>query len=466
MWDHLVIGGGISGLSAAHEARFRGESVSILEASPRAGGVIQTLELDDPQTGHHFLLETGPHTFAASAHRLIELAHQVGLTPQAVSAVAKKRYVAKNGRLHAVPMDPLSFLTTPLLSLAGKAYLLGEPFRAPIATAPDDPSVSSWITHRLGGDVLDWLVAPFLSGIYAGDPEHLGARSIFASLLDWEDSQGSLAKGAFDALKKKRKTMSRSAKSASSTQLLGFPQGMQTFIDALVKELPSHTLNVNTKVDRIEKSGQGYKVWLDSGESRSGTSLSIAVPAPEAARLLSPMLPEASLLTEIPYAPVALLHVAVPNHLLRQPLDGFGFLVPHQEKTPLLGCIWASALFSTRSTSRSFADQATPSRSSQALLSCFVGGMRNRETLSWTDAELMTAIKPALARYHGVVNDNAFQLLKVIRWPSAIPQYIPGHRSRMRALVSTMADQLPNLTLRGNYGFGIALHACLEPMAL
>ncbi|MEB3245704.1 MAG: protoporphyrinogen oxidase [Vampirovibrionales bacterium] len=456
--DHLVIGGGLSGLAAAYRASQAGQHVRLIEASERVGGCIQTLAHEGG-----WLLEAGPHTFPSTALALNALCQAVGCLPQPTQAAAHKRYVAHKGKLVAVPGSLWQGLTTPLLSVKAKAYLLAEPFRARFdARQNPDPAISEWVAHRLGPEVLARFVAPFLSGVYAGDPAQLGIGSVLPGLLELEQTHGSLVRGMINrqlekiAPKSAQKTLKTDVKTAQKKPkyaLLGFANGMQTLTDALANALPAKTMMLGQGAAIITPVAQNesYCVQLESGESIRARQLTLAVPAFETARLLAQCMPTEALepLSSIPYAAVGVVHVRVPVAALQHALDGFGFLVPKSENTPLLGCIWASALYPNR------APQG------QALLSCFVGGVNHPEVNSNTDAALMALILPALAQYLKAP-ETAFECLRVVRWSRAIPQYSPGHRHRVQQLNQALVAAHPNIALVGNYLHGIALNACVQ----
>lgn len=176
----VVIGGGISGLACAYRLKQLGLPVMLLEASERAGGMIQSLSMEA------FLFELGPQSFLSTAP-LLQLISELGLEDQLVRAnPSAPRFVLRNGRLERVPLAPTELLTTSLLSVRTKLCLLAEPFRN---TAPpeSDESVAAFVRRKFGEDLLEYLAGPFVSGVYAGNPERISLRSAFPSAHEWEN---------------------------------------------------------------------------------------------------------------------------------------------------------------------------------------------------------------------------------------------------------------------------------------
>ena len=185
----IVIGGGISGLVCAARLRERGLRVALLEESARAGGVIESVARDQ------FLFEGGPQSFVTSPG-LLELVAQLNLDAELVRANPRApRYILLHGRLQPAPLAPPSLLTTGLLSARTKFQMFTEPLGHSHPPEPDE-SIADFVRRKFGGDLLNRLVAPFVSGVYAGDPERLSLRSAFPSLHEWEMKYGSVIRGA------------------------------------------------------------------------------------------------------------------------------------------------------------------------------------------------------------------------------------------------------------------------------
>jgi oxygen-dependent protoporphyrinogen oxidase len=481
--DVLIIGAGLSGLTAAYTAHQRDFRTMILEAGSRAGGLVQSIRQDG------FLLESGPHTFPSTAHELLQLCTALKLTPKAADSKAKKRYLYLHDKLTALPTHPLQAITTPLLSPAGKLRALLEPFQS--QTKKSDISLAEFFTHRVGNEVTQHLLDPFISGIYAGDIRALSLPAVFPKLWDWEQSGGSLFNGMRQAKRQQKvphhateysvennDTHTRSSEALQPVdlealrsktppkkprmQLLSFENGLQTLTDALVQALPEKALHLNTPVIRLEKTPQGYLAYTAHGDCMAALHLVLAVPADVASRLLQPLSEKASqALADIPYNGIATVQMGFDEKSIPHALDGFGFLVPRREQVSLLGTIWASSLFPERAPI------------GQVLLSSFIGGAHHAEVPMWEPERIAAEVLKNLAQVfqiatpqshtHHPVEKPLIQptLTRVERYERAIPQYTLGHRERIRTVEHAL-QSLPNLTLCGNYLHGIALNECVK----
>src|SRR5215470_13201810 len=185
----IVIGAGISGLSCAYHLQQLGLPVLLLESSARVGGLIGSYEDDG------FLFESGPQSFQGT-ETILELIRQLGIEKELQTAdPAAPRYVLLHGRLRKIPMTPQALLTSTLLSPTSRWKVLSEPFRR---TRPPggEETVGEFVRRKFGHEILEYLVAPFVSGVYAGDPEKLSLKAAFPSLDEWERAHGSVLRGA------------------------------------------------------------------------------------------------------------------------------------------------------------------------------------------------------------------------------------------------------------------------------
>ena len=430
----IVIGAGISGLSAAlHLARL-GANVTVLEASSCAGGLIGT----DEEQG--FRTENGPHTFPTTAEAVQAICQMVGVIPQAVNAAAKKRYVYLKGKLVALPHDLLSAITSPVLSMTGKLAMVQEPFR-PRVGGTDDMSIARFLSARFGEEAVANLVDPFVSGIYAGDVNALSMPAVFPKLWEAEKEAGSLVKG----LRKKRPHHSPAR---ARYALQSVPGGLQGLMDAMVAALSPGALRLNAPVDAVRRDGTTYSVRTVDGSEMQCAGIVLALPAHHAADLLqAECAPASEALQSIPYAGLAVVHTAFAQKDLRQKMDGFGFLVPRKEHMALLGCIWASALF----------DDRAPE---DAVLLCnYIGGAHRPEIVGWEpeaiEAQVLADLR-LVFRAPGLTPVYT----RVLRHTQAIPQYNLGHRDRVTSAQENL-KALPGLALCGNYLTGVSLNDCV-----
>ncbi|MFQ5654145.1 MAG: protoporphyrinogen oxidase [Planctomycetota bacterium] len=449
--ETLVLGGGITGLAAAHRLHRAGRDVLVVERAQRAGGVIDTEEVDG------YRLEWGPHSILASASEVFELAEETGAATDLVpaDAAALNRYIIRGGRLCRLPSGPLSFLTSSALSAAGKARLLLEPLQRRRRAAEGDPeddgeSVAEFFRRRLGRETQEYLVDPFVTGIYAGLTEELEAASAFPKLVEMERSAGSVFLGAIRHLRQKRRSAPSAGRAPRRRGTWTLAAGMAHLPAGVATALGARVL-LGHEVTGLEPAAPGWRVTAAGPEgerSLTAREVLIALPAHRAAPLLAPFEPEgADLLAAIPYAPVALLHVGARADLLPRALDGFGFLVPRSERMPILGSIWSSAIFPGRAPS------------GRALLSIFAGGRGDPGALELPEDELVERSLRGL--WSAIGGEFAPELVRVRPIPRAIPQHTRGHQRRLRRLAELTARH-PGLALAGGHIGGVSMGNCIE----
>ena len=428
MTGTIVVGAGMSGLARAHTLARRGEDVALLEASDAVGGVMQTRRQDG------FLLELGPNTVRPTPG-LWRLVEELGLSGDALLAEPKlPRYVSWRGGLHALPASPLSLFSTPLLSLAGKLRILAEPFVAK-GTDPEE-SVHSFFARRLGPEIAERFIEPFVGGIFAGSARDLVLPAAFPALDRWEKERGSLLRGAL-AEKWRARTGAPAPRG-----LLSFREGLQALPLAMAARLGKR-LETKMPVRSLRPvPGGGWALTTSSGVLTADRA-TIATPAAEAARLLEPFAPEAArALREIPHPFLAVLHFSWPLSDLARPLDGFGHLAVPQPDRRVLGAVWSSRLFAGRAPA------------GQSLVTAFVGGARDPESATLSDEALSGIAARELAATLGARQEP--RLLRLTRYARAIPQYVAGHAARLKVLTATEA-RFPGLALLGNYRDGVSV---------
>jgi oxygen-dependent protoporphyrinogen oxidase len=428
----LVIGGGMSGLVAARALARTGEDVRLLESSDRVGGVVRTLERDG------FLMELGPNTVRPT-RELLELVSDLGLEGEVLLSDSRApRYLAWRGALHALPSSPASLLRTPLLSVRGKLRLLAEPF-VPRRREAAEETVRDFFSRRTGWEVEERFVAPFVSGIFAGDPARLSAEAAFPALVRGEREHGSLL-GALVARRRARPKASMRV-AARVRGLLSFRKGLETLPRALAASLGDR---VETGARVRAMSPRDGRWMIEGPAGASGVDrVILACPADEAASLVAGFAPgAAAALSGIPQPPVAILHFAWPKTALRAPLVGFGHLVVRAPGLRVLGAVWSSSIFPGRAPA------------GDVLVTAFAGGATDPSGAEMPDASLVARAAQELAGALDAKEEP--RLLCLTRWPRAIPQYELGHPDRIAAL-SRAEAHWPGLTFLGAYRGGISV---------
>jgi oxygen-dependent protoporphyrinogen oxidase len=441
----LVIGGGISGLACAFRLRAVGLPVLLAERGARFGGVIDTVEKNG------FRFDVGPQSFLGTA-ALEQLIGKLNLTAELLRADPRApRYIFSGGRLVAAPLNPPALLRTPLIGWRTKLRLLSEPFRR-TRPPPGDESVAAFVRRKFGGDLLANLAAPFVSGVYAGDPEKLSLPGAFPALRRMEEEHGSVIRGAMK---------SRRPGDRSHGSLCNFRAGMATLTQSLAASLGRQARSgAEVAMIRRGASGEppGFNVALsDRGsiEPLRVSAIVAATPAEQAARLLAGVEPRfAEALGRLEYAAVAQAGAGYRLSEIDEPKlqqgGGFGFLVPRGEGLRTLGTVWNSFLFSGR---------APDSPEGMASFTSFLGGATDPEVRDWADEEVAATAHKELAGVLGIRGAPVAQ--HISRWERALPQYNLGHGAIVRSLGELCAGN-PGLFLAGNYLQGPSLGACVE----
>jgi protoporphyrinogen/coproporphyrinogen III oxidase len=434
MTQVLIVGGGISGLATAWFLRRRGISATVLEGEGDVGGTARTLKRDG------YLVDTGPTSTLFRGGALGELIDGLELASNVVYADPRApRFIVKDDQLIPLPRGPGEFIRTPLFSASAKLRVLTEPFRRRIT---DEESIAQFTRRRLGAEFLDWAIDPFVSGVYAGDPERLSVRAAVPKVYALEAEHGSLFRGAL------AKAFHREGAAVSPRgRLLAFRDGMQALPVAIAAAL-GDGVQTNSPVVAIERTGAVWTLRTATGKTYMAPQLVLAVPAYRAAQLLRTVVPStAAALDEISYAPVASVALGYAEAQLPGKLNGFGALFPRRTGRKTLGVIFSSALFPGR---------APPGR---VLLTAFIGGIRNPLVAAQTPSALVDCIAAELSAVLGVQGAPGFFHVSV--WPRAIPQYEIGHLSQIAAIQQALGS-LPGLHAQANWHGGVSFADCVS----
>lgn len=438
----MVIGAGVSGLATAYGLARAGCDVTVLESSPRAGGCVWS-----ERTSDGYLLEHGPNSLLNLNPDVDQLCRELGLDRDRVfqQPLSRRRYLVKNRSLVPVPARLMDLPGSPLWRTRAKLRVLAEPLiRA--RRGSEDESVASFVRRRFGSEMVDFGVEPFVAGIFAGDPEELSMRSSFPQLVAWERDYGSVVWGLL-------RTRMRRGSTRRPLRVFSFRDGVGQLPRALQAVLGSR-LVTGVRVDRIRREiRDGIPRFLVSAEVDgqlrvvSADQLVIATPADAAAKLVADLSPPLSgQLEQIPYAPVALVHLGIREENVAQWPSGSGCLVPKREGLPILGSLWSSNVYPDR------APKGT------VLLTNYMGGMRAPDVLKWSDRELTAFVVGTLRELMGLAGTPDF--VRVVRHSRAIPQYLIGHSGRVE-VITQLLGAVEGLHLTGNYLRGVSVRDCL-----
>ena len=437
----VVVGGGITGLAAAHRLveRAREEAlppVVVLEASERLGGQIRTERQGD------LVLEAGPDTLVAQKPAAVRLCARLGLGEELEDLAARHggTSILWDGALHRVPegfvmMAPTRLgpvLRSKLFTWRGKLRMAVEPYVRPRPEGVDDESLASFVVRRFGREALVRAAEPIVASIFTADADRLSLRATLPRFLDLERRHGSVARGLATAM-----TTNHAPASARPGAFVALRGGMSRLVEGLLARLPNESVRTGARVESIAKDGSGrLAVSLAGGERIQAAAVLLACPAFDAAhmvRSLDAVL--AKKLDELPYASCATVSLVYPRSAIGAPLDSFGFFVPRAAGLPILAC--------------SFVSEKFPARAPRdvVVFRAFLGGATRPEILDLPDAELERTSANCLAP---VLKIAAPPLAAYThRFPRSMPQYDVGAATWL-ADVARAAASIPGLAIAGS----------------
>jgi oxygen-dependent protoporphyrinogen oxidase len=435
--DVLIVGGGISGLSLAWWLSRAGLRVDIWEAADRPGGKICSTSQDG------YLTEQAAAMLMNFKPEVAQLIQQAGLEDAKTARMPiaeNHRYLLQQGQLHALPMKAGAMLCSPLWSWRGKLRLLAEAFIP--AGKSNEETVSQFISRRLGREMLDKAMEPFVAGTLAADPYLASAAATLPRLTALEQRYGSITAGVLlHRLMRKR--------TACLTDTFSFQGGMSTLVDTLART-PGVNLKTGYQVNELVADKTGWRVSAQSAKgehSRYYPQVVLATPAPVAAKLLASLSPDLQeLLTGIRYAPVSVVHLGFDRQAVGHALDGTGFLAPKGEmggRTSVLsGNLWMSSLFPDRAPV------------GKVLLTAYLGGARAPQVINWNEARTVDETLDSLQPILNLKADP--EMVRVTQHHQALPLYHGDYPARLQSMAEHLA-QLPGLYLEANYQGGVSV---------
>ena len=444
----VIIGAGISGLSAAYYLAKGGIRSTLLDSRPRVGGVIQTDKVEG------CTLEAGPDSFLSAKPAALELIRDLGLSDQVIGSNDHLRvtFVRRHGKLvplpdglmMMVPTKIMPMVSTPLLGWWTKVRMGLEYVRVPRKMTADQ-SVADFITSHYGRETVDYLAEPLLSGIYGGDPAALSVTSVLPRFVELSNKYGSLTRGV---LAERAAAAKRGAPNTTPPPLFStLKGGLGQMVDALSLSIRGKAQVWQTRVERVERKGTEFRVKI--GKDWVTTDrLVVACEAHNAAPLLSPVDPRlGELLATVGYSSSMTVALGFDAKDFATPPEGFGFLVPRKERRRLVACTWVGTKFSNR----------VPE--GKIVARCFVGGASDAAALEEPDDAIVAAVTSELQEIAGITARPKFS--RVSRWPKSMAQYTVGHAQRM-AEVNERLAAIPGLYLAGNAYSGIGIPDCIR----
>ena len=465
----IVVGGGISGLAAAHRLHELAPAlqVTLLEAADKLGGVLQTERVGP------YLIERASDSFITNIPWALDLCRRIGLEDQLIGTDESRRkaLVVCRGKLQPIPDGFLLLqpkrcwpvMASPILSWRGKLRLACEPWirrRADLA----DESLAAFVRRRLGREAFDRLVQPLVGGIYTADPEQLSMAATMGRFQELERRHGSLIRAAW---REKSPPHERADSGARYSMFVAPRAGLSSLVSTLAARLPAGSIRLQASAQSIIGGATGdWQVKLASGEELTADAVILATPAPVAAKCLasntaittaaSPVTRPpnddiqqelARELAAIPYAGASVIILAARRDQIQTPLTSFGFVVPTIERRRILAGSFASLKFAGRAPD------------DEVLIRVFVGGALQPELMSLADEQLLALAREELGELIGLKGEPT--LAQVHRWRGAMPQYHVGHVDRVRRIES-LASRLPGLELAGNAYHGVGIPQCVH----
>ena len=434
-----IVGGGISGLSAAYYLGRKGIPCKLFEERSRLGGTILTEQLDG------CLVEAGPDSWLAEKAWMLDFARDLGLADQVIGSKDWKRrtFVVRNGTLAPLPESmrllapskPWQIATTPLLGLPAKVRFALEWFRRPAQHG--DRSVADFVRDHFGDEAVEYLAQPMLAGVYGSPPERLSANQVIPRFVDYERSHGSILRGM----------VANRHRNPPSPLFLTLRHGMGSLISALEQAVSVTCEVIHHRVQSLERSTNGWQVRC-AGQSVGAEAVVVATPAHEAGRLMGAAdVDLARSLNAISYTSSVVAGLVYPAEGFGRPLDGFGFVVPRKEQASLAACTWVSTKFSDR----------VPE--DKILLRAFLAGSAATDALQANQDTILSAADSELRKWMGF--RPAPTAGRVYRWQRSMPQYAVGHATLVRQLEDRARD-VPGLHLAGNGYSGLGIPDCVQ----
>ncbi|EIT85835.1 protoporphyrinogen oxidase [Fictibacillus macauensis ZFHKF-1] len=450
----MIIGGGITGLTAAFylqkEAKENGVPVTytLIEGSERLGGKIETIYRDG------FTIERGPDSYLGRKKSMTTLIENVGLKEQLVTNETGQAYVLSGGKLHPIPegavmgiptkMGP--FVKTGLFSLGGKARASLDLVLPRRAEPEKDISVGHFFRRRLGNEVVENLIEPLLSGIYAGNIDRLSLQSTFPQFQDVERKSRSLILGMKHTLPKPSDRPGTYGKKKKG-QFLTLSTGLSSLVKRLEELLDADSVLKGEKVTELVKlASGGYSVELESGRSIQGDSVIMATPYTTMKELLSEEVAVEGF-HATPSTSVATVAMAFDQSALKKDINGTGFVISRKEPTTITACTWTHRKW----------PHTTPDH--QVLLRCYVGRANDQEIVFQSDEEILQAVLEDLKNIMGITDQPTFYY--VSRWVKSMPQYEVDHKQHWETLQENLTKQYPDIYAAGASYEGVGLPDCV-----
>jgi protoporphyrinogen/coproporphyrinogen III oxidase len=444
----VVIGGGITGLTAAYylQKEIQEKNLSIdlklVEASHRLGGKIQTLIQDG------YVIERGPDSFVPRNSSPQRLAEEIGIDHTMVGSTWGKSFVIAGGELYpmpggsiiGIPTQIAPFITTNLFSLTGKMRAAAD-FILPRSGATEDQSLGKFFRRRMGDEVVENLIEPLLTGIYAGDIDQLSLMSTFPELQRIEQEHRSLIAGI-------KKAASQSRIQGENGRFLTFSNGLQSLVEGVEAALSPQTVQKGMKVSRIEqKTDEGYTIYFTNGHVLQADSVVITTPH-HSLQSMFPEHPFMDFLKNMPATSVATVSMGFNQSAISENTNGNEFIVSRNSDYSITACTW---------THKKWPHTAPEGK---VLIRCYLGKSGDETIVDLSDDQIQQIVLEDLEKIMNLDGDPDFTV--VTRYKDSMPQYTVGHQERTQSLYRDLEAELPGVFIAGSSFEGLGIPECIE----
>ncbi|MBC6316711.1 protoporphyrinogen oxidase [Listeria grandensis] len=445
----VVIGGGITGLSSTFYLKRELEKqgldyeLVLLEAGTKVGGKIETVKRDG------YIIERGPDSFLRRKSEMQDLVMDLGMKDQLVEDATGENYVLAKQGLHAIPKSSIMgiparyrpFFKSGLLSASGKLRVLGDLFLGKQQVEEEDMSLGAFLRARVGDEMVDHILEPLMSGIYAGDLDEMSAEATGERFLEIERRHGSLIKGI------RAMYDETTAKQSSESTFLTMRYGLMTIVEALERELSAKIIKKGKRVQKISKQAHGYELTVSNQEKIQADSIFIALPYHE----IIPLFGEDAIfeeIGEIPSASVATVAMIFPKNAIERDIKGSGFVVSRNEDFSMTACSWIHKKW----------PHTVPE--DKILLRAYLGRRKEESIVELADKAIEETVLSDLNRIMKI--NQAPEFTMITRWRNSIPQYTVGHVQRKEAIYAKFQAEYPGIFAGGASFEGVELSECVR----
>lgn len=438
-----IIGGGISALACAVNLKEKGFDFTIFEKERSCGGKLLTEKFGD------LTVEGGPDSYLPEKFWSVQLIKKVGLEPEMLCSndEHKGTFIYSEGRLHPLPEGVMLMVPTMILPLIKSGLIswpgkmrMGLELLAPTRKDHKDESLAEFVTRRLGKECLDKIAEPLVAGIHTSNPDNMSVQAIFPRFIEMEQKSGSLIRGMIAAMKR---TPPPDINAPKMTYFMSLKSGMAELTRACTAYIGEERIKTGTPVAAVEKKNGAYRLIYENGAAADFDAVVLATPSYVTEELLKPV--DADLcrrLAAIAWSSSATVSLAFKKADIKNPLPGFGFIVPRIENRKINACTWSSVKWSYRAPTETI------------LIRSFVGGGHHEELVSLSDEELCSTVLQELQEITGIKAQPVF--FKTYRWFRGMPKYTVGHQERIAGIDEQLGKQRGLFLIGCSYrGIGI-----------